>query len=143
MRVKINKIISAKALKLLNESPRRLKKSIGIGLFKIGNEMKDQAVNMAPYKSGHLRRSITLKKGRNEIRVGSNLVYARIHDQGGTIKPRTKKYLRFKIGKHWVCVKSVKIPKYKGRGYLTPAFERQIKGRAKKILESIILKAFY
>jgi len=69
------------------------------------------------------------------VKVGTDVVYARIHDQGGTIVPKKAKWLRFKINGKWVMTKKVKIPKYKGRGYMTPAYETQVKGRAKKIFE--------
>jgi len=97
-------------------------------LFRAGQDVKTKASELAPYKSGDLRRSISTDPNsvslvKDKISIGSNLVYARIQDQGGVIKPKRKKYLRFKIGGQWRTVKKVTIKKYKGRGYLTPAFK--------------------
>jgi len=44
-------------------------------------------------------------------------VYARIHELGGTIVPRRKKWLRFQTENGWVVTKKVRIPK---RPYLLP-----------------------
>ncbi len=65
-------------------------------------------------RTGHYRRSI--RSGINPTANGAigylvaNVVYASIHETGGTIIPKTKKYLRFKIGNRWVTTKKVKIP---------------------------------
>jgi phage virion morphogenesis protein len=61
-------------------------------------------------KSGLLRRSITYKAGVADVVVGSPLVYARIHQEGGVIKPKTKKALAFGKKENRKVVKSVTIP---------------------------------
>lgn len=60
---------------------------------------------------GDLRRSITHAVTQDGVLVGSNKVYARIHQMGGTIRPKKGKYLKFK-GQHGqdVFVKEVTIP---------------------------------
>lgn len=60
--------------------------------------------------TAHLRKSIDYAATPGKVMVGSNLPYARIHQLGGTIKPK-KKYLKFKgkDGKD-VFVKEVKMP---------------------------------
>lgn len=61
----------------------------------------------------HKRRlegSLTFKALTNRVHVGTNDKRARIHQLGGKIKPKSKKYLRFKIGNQWVTVRSVTIP---------------------------------
>lgn len=142
MRIEIDKIASAKALKLLSNGRQLLNKATDISLTRIGTELQHESVNLAPYKMGHLRRSITMKQESKSVKVGSDLVYARIQDQGGTIKARNGKYLCFKVKGRFVRVRQVTIPKYKGRGYLTPAYERQKRGRAKKIFIQEIDKIF-
>ena len=63
-----------------------------------------------------LERSIDSAATLDDVMVGSNLVYARIHQKGGTIKPKKGKFLKFKgqDGQD-VFVKEVSIPK---RAYL-------------------------
>ncbi len=57
-----------------------------------------------------LRNSITKKVYFDHVEVGTNVRYAAIHQYGGTIKPRRKKWLRFKSGGRWAMKKKVKIP---------------------------------
>ncbi|MCE1186213.1 MAG: phage virion morphogenesis protein [Rhodocyclales bacterium] len=52
--------------------------------------------------------------------LGSNLVYARIHELGGTVKAVRAKYLRFRTQGRWVSKRQVTIP---ARPYLRPALE--------------------
>ena len=47
----------------------------------------------------------------NTVTVFSNLVYAKIHDEGGTITPKSAKALYFKVGGKDYFSKSVTIPK--------------------------------
>jgi len=129
MTVKIT-IIEPKSFKGFWKNPAdKMNNAINIGLFRIGHKIANRSKEFSPQLTGNLRRSITvdpqlISQVDNKIAVGSNLVYARIHDLGGIIKPKNKKYLHFKTksGK-WVRTKKVTIKKYKGRGYLTPAFD--------------------
>lgn len=68
--------------------------------------------------SARLRNSISSAVTRDTVLVGSNLIYALIHQQGGEIKPVNKKSLKFKVGGKggkWINVKKVTI---KARPYL-------------------------
>ncbi len=60
--------------------------------------------------SGMLMRSITYRVGPAEIAVGSNRVYAAIHQFGGTITPKSAQALVFRLGKRVVHAGSVTIP---------------------------------
>jgi len=60
--------------------------------------------------TNRLRGSITYRATSENVAIGTNLPYARIHQLGGTIKAKGDGYLRFKIGKNWVQKKSVTIP---------------------------------
>lgn len=62
--------------------------------------------------------------------VGSNVVYARIHEYGGIIQARNAAYLRFRVGGQWVSKKSVIMPE---RSYLRSS----LKEKAPKILADI------
>ena len=99
----------------LKEVPRKVTNALEVAMRTIAMEMRNQAGSLAPFKTGTLRRSITTFSNAEEAVVGTNLVYARIHDLGGM------------AGRG----KSVRIPKFKGRGYLTPAFQEQVNTKAK------------
>lgn len=90
-------------------------------------------------RTGNLRRSITSGiniKGSSIVGwLGSNVIYARIHEMGGIIRPRTKKYLRFQIEGFWKTVKQVIIPT---RPFLSPAIEENISEIKNLIRDSII-----
>lgn len=49
--------------------------------------------------------------GETAVDAGSNLIYARIHNEGGVIKPKTAAALVFSMGGQTFKVKSVTIPK--------------------------------
>ncbi len=61
--------------------------------------------------TGRLHNSICARVQGNKITVGTNVVYAPILHFGGTIKPKSGKYLTFRtpLG-GWVKVKAVYIP---------------------------------
>ena len=61
-------------------------------------------------ESGRLRDSINSEAGRDEVRVGTNVIYAAIHQFGGTIKPKSASHLVFRIGDRLVMVDSVTLP---------------------------------
>jgi len=61
--------------------------------------------------SGQLRKSITYAVEPGQVRIGTNLKYGRIHQLGGVITPKTKKFLRFPIGGgQFVFAKRVVMP---------------------------------
>ncbi|PRA87925.1 phage virion morphogenesis protein [Ochrobactrum sp. MYb29] len=62
------------------------------------------------YRSGALSRSIDYIATPDSVMVGSALVYARIHQLGGVIRPNGAKALAFMIGNQLHLVQSVTIP---------------------------------
>jgi phage virion morphogenesis protein len=68
-------------------------------------------------KAGHLGDSITSDSGRDWAAWGSNMIYARIHQLGGVIKPKVAGgKLRFRLANGaFVSVAQITMPK---RGYL-------------------------
>lgn len=138
--------IDEKAVEKIKEklSVKQFRNVIELSLFRIGQEMASEAKRLSPIKTGTLRRSIDIDLQKDSVRVGTDTVYARILDQGGTIKahtiyPKTAKALRFYGESGLVFAKRVNMPArtvkpYKGRGYLTPAFNTQKGGRALQIL---------
>lgn len=135
--------------KIVKGLPSRFDEAIQIALDRIGDELQEDSRRLAPVKSGTLRRSITKQLFNKKVIVGTNLVYARILDQGGvipahTIEPVNKSVLRFvtKSGKV-VFTKRVQKPAqnrkpYRGKGYMTPAFNKIVRSRALKIFEQEI-----
>lgn len=67
-------------------------------------------------ESGALRGSISEQAGQDHVKVGTNKVYAAIHQFGGTIRPKNAPALFFKMGSGFVRAKSVTIP---ARPFLT------------------------
>lgn len=62
------------------------------------------------YRSGALERSIDYVASADSVVVGSGLVYARIHQAGGKIAPKTAKALAFMAGGRLVFARSVTLP---------------------------------
>lgn len=62
-------------------------------------------------KDSDLRGSITKKVTPEGVAIGTNKVYARIHQKGGTytIRAKTSKGLRFKYNGKWVTKKQVTV----------------------------------
>lgn len=61
-------------------------------------------------ESQMLMRSITFEASADQVMVGSNRVYAAVHQFGATIVPKTAKALVFRLGDGVVRAKSVTIP---------------------------------
>ncbi len=60
--------------------------------------------------SGRLMASLTHVAGANSVTIGTNVVYAGIHQFGGTIRAKTAKGLRFKGPNGWRRLQQVVIP---------------------------------
>lgn len=93
--------------------------------------------------TNRLRGSLSaVPAGLHRVSVGTNVKYARIHEEGGMIfarkpLPGTKTgrpWLRFKIGTQWVTTDRVRIPR---RSYLAPA----LKQKRPKVIQ--IIRAIY
>ena len=61
-------------------------------------------------REGGLVDSLASQAGAESAEWGTNLIYARIHQLGGTIVPREADALRFMLGADVVTAKSVTIP---------------------------------
>ncbi len=62
-------------------------------------------------ESSDLMSSINYKvHGRETVTVGTDRKYGAIHQFGGVIRPKSGKYLTFRIGNRWVRKKEVTIP---------------------------------
>ena len=104
--------------------------AVRLGMIRARNTaMKDYLTGPRPAKlgvrSGRLRSSIFwfVNRRANQIvgTIGTNVVYAPIHEFGGIIVPKRAKWLRFMVRPgQWVSVKKVTMPK---RPFLHPALE--------------------
>lgn len=86
-------------------------------------------------RTGRLSRSVHSEfMGLNTTQakgvVGTNVVYARIHEYGGIIAARNAAYLRFQVSGRWIQKKSVIMPE---RSYLRSSLTE----KAPKILQDI------
>jgi len=75
------------------------------------------------HPTGNLMNSINVKAGKTtahsaSVTIGTNVIYAAIHEFGGTIKAKNAPYLCFVVDGNFVKTKSVEIP---ARPYLRPA----------------------
>lgn len=61
-------------------------------------------------ESGRLRGSISASAGRDVVVVGTNVVYAAIHQFGGTIEAKGGGHLVFRLASGLVMAKSVTLP---------------------------------
>lgn len=60
--------------------------------------------------TGRLRSSIGYRVEGSEVVVGTNLLYAPVHQFGAVIKPKTKPFLAWQSGGRWFFAKQVKVP---------------------------------
>lgn len=60
--------------------------------------------------TGRLRGSITHRASGDAVEVGTNVVYAAIHQFGGRIEAKNKKALSFPVGDGFAVVESVTMP---------------------------------
>ena len=68
-------------------------------------------------KDGHLKSSMTYHVSNGEVEVGTNVIYAAIHNFGGVIKAKNGKALAFNIGGKDIFVKSVTMPQREFMGF--------------------------
>lgn len=57
-----------------------------------------------------LHNSMTHEASRDGVAVGTNVIYAAIHQTGGTIRAKTARGLRFQVAGEWAVKQSVEIP---------------------------------
>jgi len=108
-------------------------------LFLLESGIKDKmSGKVLKVRTGRLRSSVTsrVESAGGDIvgRVGSNVVYAPVHEYGAVITPKRGKYLTFQVDGHWVRVRSVRIPR-------RPIWEPTLKENQEKI-RSLFRTAF-
>jgi len=91
-------------------------------------------------KTGTLFQSINLDQvTATSARVSTGVKYARIHQLGGEIVPKSAPYLCFRIGDRFVKTKKVTMPARPFfpvvNGQLTPSAEEQIRKAGERVIE--------
>ena len=119
-----------RALRTLAHEPAGMMRAIGAALVKTTQERFERGRDPqgSPWKpwtrayaavttsrgilrgSLALQHSITFKVEGSGVRVGSNRIYAGVHQFGATIVPKTRKALVFHLGERVVFAKKVTIP---------------------------------
>jgi len=137
--------IDKKSLKSIEDAPDEFRRGLLEGMNKsmklaeLTTKNRMGRSGEIGIKSGRLRRSIRSQvKQRGSSITGvlfSNVIYARIHELGGTIRPKISKYLKFKIGDRWISAREVNIP---ARPYLRPSIEENVEDIKDLIVSSII-----
>ena len=85
---------------------------------------------------GGLMGSITRKASKDTVEVGTNKVYAAIHQFGGTISSKSGGYLSFAIGGQFVRVRSVTI---KARPFI--GISQEDERNVAEVVEGALLRA--
>ena len=89
-RIKLDRNASKRAIDLMRDFPDKMAEVNAISLFRIGTQVRSDAGKAAPFKTGTLRRSLTMpnhknaifKEKKNSVEVGTNLVYAAAQNYG-------------------------------------------------------------
>lgn len=97
--------------------------------------VQNAAKEKAPKRTRTLARSIhieVLESSRYKVAlaIGTNVVYAAIHEFGGVITPKQAKALAFEIGGELIFAQSVEI---KAHPYLRPAMDENVQAVADEI----------
>ena len=123
----------------LRRAPERAEKHFHKAGDRSAIRVQASAKERAPKKTRTLARSINWRRLAKFVwAVGTNLIYARIHEQGGTITPKKSAYLVFQVGGRWVKTKSVYIP---ARPYMEPALREStgyVEGQFRQAAEQLL-----
>jgi phage gpG-like protein len=143
--IKMEMITHPKTKLYMSKLPGMVREGLVSGVKDSINFGKDEAKNSfgmsgkPQNKTGKLSNSIkaSFLAGINQIKgsLSSDEIYARIQEEGGTIRAKNSKYLTFQIGGSWVKVASVNIP---ARPYLHPAIMDNLRQIEAIIVASIL-----
>lgn len=136
--LKVELLGDKEALRELRRLPREVQQALQRALAKSAAAVEGEAKRIVygghpdhlKGDSGRLRQSITHEVNEGSAAVGTNVVYARIHEEGGNTGPRTivpvnAQALRFEIGGNVIFAKSVEHPgsEIPARPFLKPALD--------------------
>jgi phage gpG-like protein len=112
-----------------------LKEIVGDTVREAAEELREEAKQNAPARSGELKSSIRITRlTERSAKVGSKLIYAPVHEFGGTIRPKKGKVMRYQINGRWVTLRGVTI---KESRYLRNA-AKEVNRRVPRIAERVM-----
>ena len=117
--------IEANVVKALDRSAIIVQREVKLQLSKHGNvsgENPSKPGTPPGVRTGTLRRSVQIDRSKIQafrVRIGPGVIYGRIHELGGTIVPKTKPWLVFKIPGEAGLVRTKKVT-MPPRPYLRP-----------------------
>lgn len=125
-----NKKLAAKLKRTGRRMDSQMERSMQKALNIVLRSAKQHLTGGLPLnvRSGRLRGSVTTrisKKSSGSLSgaVGSNVIYAPVHEYGAEIRAKNAEYMTFKYKGMWYRLKEVTIPK---RPWLGPAFESNV-----------------
>lgn len=123
---------------LLARSPELVRRGLALAGQHVVRKVKQKlSGEVLRVRTNRLRGSITSEvRGEKtlELVVGTNVIYARIHEFGGVIVPKKAKFLHFIVGGREVFAKKVTIPK---RPYMEPAMKESLQDIVRIIGETV------
>lgn len=139
--LRFNFVINERDRKAINNLDKDLFDGFVEGIDEAMRILEDEAKKTAPVLTGRLRESIksgTTVTGRRIYGwVGSDVIYARIQEEGGIIYPKKGRYLKFQVGGQWRFARQVKI---KGQHYLERALVNRV-GSVQREISEVIARA--
>ncbi|MER2605783.1 MAG: phage virion morphogenesis protein [Siculibacillus sp.] len=84
--------------------------------------------------SSALMNSVSSRVGADEVRAGTNRIYARVHQFGATIVPKKARFLRFRLAGGFVLASKVTIP---GRSFM--GIDAEDEQEIGDVLEALLL----
>lgn len=146
MATEIKLTFNKKDLKNIKKFPKKFSKGLLKGL-RDGMFFAEGAAKKSFGKSGNLqvgtgRLRSSIKSGVKQLAnnligyIGSNIIYAKIHEFGGIIRARAAQYLKFQVEGKWVTASQVTIP---AKPYLNPSITENI-NKIKELIGTSILR---
>jgi phage gpG-like protein len=131
--------------RIQKDMPHIVKKLLGAWSDEIIKISENEYLDAAPgntqrlhSRSGDLSSALYAKITGDYAILGNPMVYAAIHENGGTITARNSEYLHFKTRDgSWVKTRQVTIPK---RPFLKPAIDEVVKTAKAKRVADVVLK---
>jgi len=138
--ISIDQFASKTMLNFMRNGSEIVNRGIDNGIGILGQNLTNKAKMLAPRKRGDLARSITGKKFPLKYVAGTNKVYAKIQEYGGTIHAKNGPFLHWKDERGWHKAPRVTIKPYRGTGYFRPAM-KFIAKKAGQIIANEVKKA--
>jgi phage gpG-like protein len=135
-RQELSEVLAEEARRQLNKGFEKARDPYGAGWKKSSGERTLQDTR-------RLHNSFTYRVDPGGFVIGTNVLYAAIHQYGGTIKAKNSPYLRFRVPRRngrWVRVKQVTIPQRQmvPEVNLGPIWERAFADTATEVMDELM-----